>query len=153
MGYCYLPRRNYILRDIVWCWHELWTWFVAYKTASSNLSVYIFQGNSPDFPNKRCWVEGHTGIGEKSQGVGNVNSQSSWVMPAGPCSIPCWPFCKRTLAWLTLQSHLHTLSALPPFGAAGSLQWQSPSFGSFITASWFGVFSAPMCKISLFSLG
>lgn len=27
---------------------------VAYKTASSNLSVYIFQGNSPDFPNKRC---------------------------------------------------------------------------------------------------
>lgn len=49
----------------------------AYKTASSNLSVYIFQGNSPDFPNKRCRVEGHTGIGEKSQGVGNVNSQSS----------------------------------------------------------------------------
>lgn len=136
MGYCYQPRRNHTLWDIVCCWHELWH-AVAYKTTSRNLSVYIFQGNRPDFPNKRCWVEGHTGIGEKSQGVGNVNSQSSWVMPAGPCSIPQWPFCKWTPAWLTQHSHLHTLPALPPLGAAESLQWQPPSFSSFLTAIWY----------------
>lgn len=109
---------------------------VVYKTASSNLSIYIFQGNSPDFPNKRCWVEGHAGIGEKSWGVGNVNSQSNWVMLVGPCPVPHWPFSKWAPGWLTLQSHLGTLSALPPFGAAERLQQHSPSFGSFVTAFW-----------------
>lgn len=130
---------------------------VVYKTASSNLSIYIFQGNSPNFPNKKCWVEGHAGIREESQGVGNVNSQSNWVMLVGPCPVPHWPFSKWTLGWLTLQSHLGTLSALPPCGAAERLQWQSPSFGSFITAFWclsFGVFFQLLRKsIPSLSLG
>lgn len=48
-----------------------------YKTASSNLSIYIFQGNSPDFPNKNVEWKDMAGIGEKRRGVGNVNSQSN----------------------------------------------------------------------------
>lgn len=65
-------RRGYGLNDVVWCWHADMGFghAVVYKTSSSNLSIYIFQGNSPDFPNKKCWVEGHAGIREKKPGCG-----------------------------------------------------------------------------------